>query len=392
MTRVHIAGAVRTPIGKFGGSLAGWTAADLGVAVVKEALTRSRVAPDRIAELIFGCGRQAGGGPNVARQVSVRSGIPESAPAYTVNQACASGLRSVILGTQELLLGRASAVVVGGTESMSRVPYYVEGGRWGARLGNQTLTDGMYQDGFMCPLAKQIMGETAETLATEYSIGREEQDEYAAESQRRAVAAESAGRFAAERISLELAGRNGATVAFDNDEHVRADADAAAMAKLRPVFSKTGTVTAGNASGITDGAAAMVLLTDEALDEAGAESLGRVVDYEISGVDPARMGIGPVPATRRLLERRGLTLADIDVVELNEAFAAQVLACDRELGFDRERLNPNGGSIALGHPIGCTGSRILTTLVYELARRDGRYGLATLCVSGGMGVTLLVER
>jgi len=250
----------------------------------------------------------------------------------------------------------------------------------------------MYQDGFMCPLAKQIMGETAETLATEYSIGREEQDEYAAESQRRAVAAESAGRFAAERISLELAGRNGATVAFDNDEHVRADADAAAMAKLRPVFSKTGTVTAGNASGITDGAAAMVLLTDEALDEAGAESLGRVVDYEISGVDPARMGIGPVPATRRLLERRGLTLADIDVVELNEAFAAQVLACDRELGFDRERLNPNGGSIALGHPIGCTGSRILTTLVYELARRDGRYGLATLCVSGGMGVTLLVER
>lgn len=392
MTRVHIAGAVRTPIGKFGGSLAGWTAADLGVAVVKEALTRSRVAPDRIAELIFGCGRQAGGGPNVARQVSVRSGIPESAPAYTVNQACASGLRSVILGTQELLLGRASAVVVGGTESMSRVPYYVEGGRWGARLGNQTLTDGMYQDGFMCPLAKQIMGETAETLATEYSIGREEQDEYAAESQRRAVAAESAGRFAAERISLELAGRNGATVAFDNDEHVRADADAAAMAKLRPVFSKTGTVTAGNASGITDGASAMVLLTDEALDEAGAESLGRVVDYEISGVDPARMGIGPVPATRRLLERRGLTLADIDVVELNEAFAAQVLACDRELGFDRERLNPNGGSIALGHPIGCTGSRILTTLVYELARRDGRYGLATLCVSGGMGVTLLVER
>ncbi|MCC6745358.1 MAG: thiolase family protein [Acidobacteria bacterium] len=392
MTRVHIAGAVRTPIGKFGGSLAGWTAADLGVAVVKEALTRSRVAPDRIAETIFGCGRQAGGGPNVARQVSVRSGIPESAPAYTVNQACASGLRSVILGTQELLLGRASAVVVGGTESMSRVPYYVEGGRWGARLGNQTLTDGMYQDGFMCPLAKQIMGETAETLATEYSIGREEQDEYAAESQRRAVAAESAGRFAAERISLELAGRNGATVVFDNDEHVRADADAAAMAKLRPVFSKTGTVTAGNASGITDGASAMVLLTDEALDEAGAESLGRVVDYEISGVDPARMGIGPVPATRRLLERRGLTLADIDVVELNEAFAAQVLACDRELGFDRERLNPNGGSIALGHPIGCTGSRILTTLVYELARRDGRYGLATLCVSGGMGVTLLVER
>ena len=392
MTRVHIAGAVRTPIGKFGGSLAGWTAADLGVAVVKEALSRSNIAPDSVAELIFGCGRQAGGGPNVARQVSVRSGIPESSPAYTVNQACASGLKSVILGTQELLLGRAQAIVVGGTESMSRVPYFVEGARWGARLGNQTLTDGMYQDGFMCPLAKQLMGETAETLATEYGIPREEQDAYAAESQRRAVAAEAAGSFAAERMTLSLKDRKGNAIEFGSDEHVRPDADMAAMAKLPPVFSKTGTVTAGNASGITDGASAMVLLTDEALEAAGAESLGRVVDYEIVGVDPARMGIGPVPATRRLLERRGLSMADIDVVELNEAFAAQVLACDRDLGFDRERLNPNGGSIALGHPIGCTGARILTTLVHELARRDGRYGLATLCVSGGMGMTLLVER
>lgn len=392
MTRVHIAGAVRTPIGKFGGSLAGWTAADMGVAVVKEALSRASIAPEQIAELIFGCGRQAGGGPNVARQVSVRAGIPESAPAFTVNQACASGLKSVILGTQEIMLGRASAVVVGGTESMSRVPYYVDGARWGARLGNQTLTDGMYQDGFMCPLAKQLMGETAETLATEYAIPRDEQDAYASESQRRAVAAEAAGRFAAERMSLELTDRKGATITFNTDEHVRADADMAAMAKLPPVFSKTGTVTAGNASGITDGAAAMVLMTDELLESSGATSLGRVVDYEIAGVDPARMGIGPVPATRRLLERRGLTMSDIDVVELNEAFAAQVLACDRDLTFDRDRLNPNGGSIALGHPIGCTGARILTTLVHELARRDGRYGLATLCVSGGMGVTLLVER
>jgi acetyl-CoA C-acetyltransferase len=236
------------------------------------------------------------------------------------------------------------------------------------------------------------MGETAETLAVEYEIPREEQDAYAAESQRRAAAAEAAGRFAAERVALTLRDRKGNAVDFDSDEHVRPDADLAAMQKLPPVFSKQGTVTAGNASGITDGAAAMVLMTAETLAETGAASLGRVIDYEIAGVDPRRMGIGPVPATRRLLERRNLTVDDLDVVELNEAFAAQVLACDRDLRFDRERLNPNGGSIALGHPIGCTGARILTTLVHELGRRDGRYGLATLCISGGMGISLLVER
>jgi acetyl-CoA C-acetyltransferase len=290
------------------------------------------------------------------------------------------------------MLGRAKAVVAGGTESMSRVPYFVEGARWGARMGNTTLVDGMYQDGFNCPLAKQVMGETAETLAVEYEIPREEQDAYAAESQRRAAAAEAAGRFAAERVALTLKERKGNAVEFDSDEHVRPDADLAAMQKLPPVFSKQGTVTAGNASGITDGAAAMVLMTAETLAETGAASLGRVIDYEIAGVDPRRMGIGPVPATRRLLERRNLTVDDLDVVELNEAFAAQVLACDRDLRFDRERLNPNGGSIALGHPIGCTGARILTTLVHELGRRDGRYGLATLCISGGMGISLLVER
>jgi acetyl-CoA C-acetyltransferase len=392
MSAIHIVGAVRTPIGKFGGSLAEWTAADLGVAAVEEALRRARVAPDTVQELIFGNARQAGGGPNVARQISVRSGIPETVPAYTVNQACGSGLKSVILGAQELLLGRADTIVVGGTESMSRVPYYVEGARWGARSGNKQLTDGMYQDGFFCPLARQVMGETAETLATQYEISREEQDAYAAESQRRAAVAEREGRFAPERMTLNLTDRKGNRTEFARDEHARADADVAAMRKLPPVFSKSGTITAGNASGITDGASAMVLMNDEAMERSGASPLARIVDYEIVGVDPRVMGIGPVPAVRRLLERRELALEGVDVVELNEAFATQVLACDRELKFDRERLNPNGGAIALGHPIGCTGARILTTLVYELARRGGHYGLATLCVSGGMGLALLVER
>jgi len=392
MTDVHIVGAVRTPIGKFGGSLAELSAADLGVSVVTEAMRRANVSPGDVGELIFGNARQAGGGPNPARQISVRAGIPESIAAYTVNQACGSGLKAVILGTQELKLGRSSVVVAGGAESMSRVPYFVEGARWGARLGNKKLVDGMYQDGFLCPLAEQIMGETAETLAVEYGIPREEQDAFAAESQRRAAAAEAAGRFDDERIPLTLTDRKGKSVAFATDEHVRPDADLESMRKLPPVFSKEGTVTAGNASGITDGASAMVLMTGDALAGSGAQSLGRIVDYEISGVDPRRMGIGPVPAVRALFARHNLTMSDIDVVELNEAFAAQVIACDRDLGFDRERLNPNGGSIALGHPIGCTGARILTTLVHELARRDGRYGLATLCVSGGMGLALLVQR
>jgi acetyl-CoA C-acetyltransferase len=389
---VNIVGAVRTPIGKFGGTLAEMTAADLGVPVVQAALARAGIAADRVGELIFGNARQAGGGPNVARQISVRAGIPETVAAYTVNQACGSGLKAVILGAQELLLGRSDVIVVGGTESMSRVPYFVEGARWGAKMGNKKLVDGMYQDGFLCPLAEQLMGETAETLATQYEISRDEQDEYAAETQRRAADAEREGRFAAERIALTLVDRKGARFEFDRDEHARPDADVAAMRKLPPVFSKTGTVTAGNASGITDGASAMVLMTDEAVADSGATPLARVVDYEIAGVDPRVMGIGPVPAVRRLLERRGLAIGDLDVVELNEAFAAQVLACDRDLKFDRDRLNPNGGAIALGHPIGCTGARVLTTLVHELARRDGRYGLATLCVSGGMGLALLVER
>jgi acetyl-CoA C-acetyltransferase len=292
------------------------------------------------------------------------------------------------------MLGRARAVLAGGVESMSRVPYFAEGVRFGLRMGDAELVDGMYRDGFADPLSGLLMGQTAENLAREYEISRDEQDAYALRSQRRAADAIEGGRFDAEIVPVELKGRKGETTMLSRDEHPRADTTPEALKKLPPVFYKDGTVTAGNSSGITDGAAAVVVLSEEALDAAGGrvEPLARVVDYEFAGVAPEVMGIGPVPAVRRLLERRKLTLDDVDLVELNEAFAAQVIACDRELGFDAERLNVNGGAIALGHPIGCTGVRITTTLLHEMRRRGSRLGLATLCVSGGLGVALLVER
>jgi acetyl-CoA C-acetyltransferase len=288
------------------------------------------------------------------------------------------------------MLGRARCIVAGGTESMSRVPYLAEGTRWGLRRGNAALVDGMYRDGFLDPLSGQVMGETAETLARQYDISRREQDEFALRSQQRAEAASE--RLRDEIVALNIADRRGNSVAFTTDEHARAGATIEGMAKLPPVFAKDGTVTAGNSSGITDGAAALVVLSEAMVKSADITPQARLVDYEIAGVDPRVMGIGPVPAIRKLLERQRLTLADIGLVELNEAFAAQVLACDRELHFDHERLNVNGGAIALGHPIGCTGARILTTLMHEMQRRGERYGLATLCISGGMGIALLVER
>jgi len=392
MKNVYLAGAVRTPIGKFGGTLASWTAADLGVAVAKESLRRARVPVEKIDESIWGCARQAGGGPNVARQITFRSGVPEVAPAFTVNQACASGLKAIILAAQEIMLGRANAVLAGGTESMSRVPYFAEGARWGARLGNTQLVDGMYRDGFNDPLSGLVMGETAENLAKQYSISRDEQDEYALRSQERAQAAALSGRFESEVAALEVNSRRDKQVRFSTDEHPRANTTMKDLAKLSPVFSKEGTVTAGNSSGITDGAASLVVLSEDAIKQFGTTPQGRVVDYEITGVAPEIMGIGPVPAIRALLKRQGLTLDEIDLIELNEAFAAQVIACDRELGFDKSRLNVNGGAIALGHPIGCTGVRITTTLLHEMEKCSARLGLATLCVSGGMGLALLVER
>ncbi len=392
MKNVYLAGSVRTPIGRFGGRLAGWSAADMGAAVAAESLRRARLSSHQIQESIWGSARQAGGGPNVARQITYRAGVPESVPAFTVNQACGSGLKAIILAAQEIMLGRARAVLAGGTESMSRVPYYAEGARWGMRMGNMDLVDGMYRDGFNDPLSGLVMGETAENLAKQYEISRDEQDAYALRSQQRAEAAINAGRFDAEILPLEIKGRKGETEIFTRDEHFRAGTTIEALRKLAPVFSKDGTVTAGNSSGITDGAASLVVMSEEMLEETGAEAEARIVDYEISGVAPEIMGIGPVPAVRALLERQRLSLAEIDLVELNEAFAAQVIACDRDLGFDAERLNANGGAIALGHPIGCTGVRITTTLLHEMKKRDARRGLTTLCVSGGMGLALLVER
>src|SRR5688572_12160536 len=411
MKPVFLTAAVRTPIGRFGGSLKDLTAADMGVAVAKESLRRANILPSQIQDSIWGCARQAGGGPNVARQITFRAGVPEQVPAFTVNQACGSGLRAIILAAEKIMLGRAGIVLAGGTESMSRVPYFAEGARWGMRLGHVDLIDGMYRDGFNDPLSGMVMGETAEELAKRYEIARDEQDEYALRSQQRAAAAIDAGRFDDEILPLSLWERDGvrgeaaANVnphpnpfpkgegkIFARDEHMRADTSIESLRKLAPVFSKQGTITAGNSSGITDGAAAVVVMSEEALKESGAEPLARIVDYEIVGVAPEIMGIGPVPATRALLERQSLSLNDVDLIELNEAFAAQVIACDRDLQFDSEKLNVNGGAIALGHPIGCTGVRITTTLLHEMKKRSAKRGLATLCISGGMGISLLLER
>ena len=414
MKPVFLTAAVRTPIGRFGGSLKDWSAADLGVAVAKESLRRANLRPDQIQDSIWGCARQAGGGPNVARQITFRAGVPETVPAITVNQACGSGLRAIILAAEKIILGRANIVLAGGTESMSRVPYFADGARWGMRLGHVDLVDGMYRDGFNDPLSGMVMGETAEELAKRYEIARDEQDEYALRSQQRAAAAITAGRFDAEIVPLDIKNRSSLSLwergeasdainphpnplpkgegIFARDEHVRADTSIESLRKLAPVFSKDGTVTAGNSSGITDGAAAVVVMGEEALRQTGVEPLARIVDYEIVGVPPEIMGIGPVPATRALLERQKLSLGDVDLIELNEAFAAQVVACDRDLQFDPAKLNVNGGSIALGHPIGCTGARITTTLLHEMKKRNAKHGLATLCISGGMGISMLVER
>ena len=390
MNNVYILSAVRTPIGKFGGSLAAFTAADMGVVAAKAALERAGVQPQQVEETIFGNGRQAGGGPNPARQVSIRSGVPQEVPAYTINKACASGMKSISLGYQEIAVGNLDCVLAGGTESMSRLPYYLDGARWGYRLGNQELVDGMYRDGFMCPMAKMLMGETAEILAGQYKITREEQDEFALMSQQRAAAAQSSGRFDAEIAPVTIESKKGTTV-FSRDEHLFLEATMEKMAKLPPVFSKTGTITAANSSGITDAAAAVVLASEKFVQQNNRKPLARILAATSAGVDPRLMGIGPVPAVRKMEEKHGLNLGGFDLVELNEAFAAQVLACDRELHFDREKLNVNGGAIALGHPIGCTGTRITVTLLHEMLKRKARRGLATLCISGGMGMALAIE-
>ncbi|HEU4334890.1 MAG TPA: thiolase family protein [Candidatus Eisenbacteria bacterium] len=389
--RVAIVASVRTPIGKYLGSFAETTAVQLGAHAVRAALDRSGVASGDVDELIFGCARQAGVGPNMARQVLVAAGIPQESPAYTLNQACGSGMQAIAHGAARIRDGEATIVVAGGAENMTRVPYMLDRARLGYRLGNAKVVDGMYQDGFLDPICGLLMGETAEKLADLYTIPREEQDAFALESQRRAGAAREAKRFDAEIAPITVAGRKG-DVTVAADEHPRPETTAEELAKLPPVFRKTGTVTAGNACGITDGAAALVLASESEVRARGLRVQAWVGPGTTAGVDPSIMGIGPVPAVRRLLERTGRRLDDYDLVELNEAFAAQVIACDRELKFDRARLNVNGGAIALGHPIGGTGARIVTTLLHEMERRGARLGLATLCVSGGLGLALEVTR
>lgn len=388
---IVIAGAVRTPIGKFGGTLKTLSAADLGVAAARAALERSGVPTNAVGEVIFGNARQAGVRPNVARQISYRAGLGESVPAYTINKACGSSLKAIINAYGAVALGDAEVVLAGGTESMSNTPYLLLDARWGQKLGSSEVVDGMYRDGFLCPLCGQLMGETAESLADRHRISREESDRYALESQHRCEQARKEGRFRAEVVPVEVKGRKGDVDRISTDEHPRDGVTLDSLQKLAPVFRKDGTVHAGNSSGITDGAAAVVVLSEETAMGLGVEPMARIVAYASAGVDPAVMGIGPVPAVRKLLEKTGLRLEDIDLIELNEAFAAQVIACHRELGFDPERLNVNGGAIALGHPIGATGARIVVTLAHEMLRRKAKRGIATLCISGGMGLALLLE-
>lgn len=388
---IYLAGAARTPIGKYGGTLLPFNAPDLGTVSAKATLERAGIAPEAVEEVIFGHARQANNGPNPGRQIGYRAGIPVTSPAYTVNRACGSGLQSMVDAARSIRLGERSVVLAGGVESMSNTPYMLPKARWGYRMGHGELVDGMYRDGFLCPLSDLLMGATAENLADEYQLSRDEQDRYAVESQRRCEVARKAGYFEAEKTPVMVQGRK-SKEPFLIDEHARDGVTLESMGKLPPVFRPDGTVHAGNSSGITDGAASMLVLSGRAAERLSVVPQARLVAWSIVGVKPEVMGIGPVPAVEQLLEQTGLTLNDIDLIELNEAFAAQVLACQRALKLDGERLNVNGGAIALGHPIGCTGTRIVVTLIHELMRRGARRGIATLCISGGMGMALLIER
>ena len=391
LTEVVIAGAVRTPIGKFGGAMKEHLAPALGAIAARAAMSRSGIPVEAVDQVFFGHARQAANGPNPARQVGWKAGLPATSPAQTINMACGSGLQAILLAAQSIRLGEAEVVLAGGMESMSNTPYLMTEARWGYRMGSGELIDGMYRDGFMCPLSDQLMGRTAENLAEQYGISRQEQDEFAVTSQHKCERARKAGLFDAEITPVTVGSGKKAQI-LTADEHPRDGATVEGMGKLAPVFKEGGSVHAGNSSGITDGAAAMMVMSRAAAERLGVVPQVRLVAHAVAGVDPNIMGIGPVPAVRQLLSRTGLSLDDIDLIELNEAFAAQVIACDRELHLDPSRLNVNGGAIALGHPIGATGSRIVVTLIHELLRRDARRGLATLCISGGMGLALLIER
>jgi acetyl-CoA C-acetyltransferase len=392
MERIAIAAAVRTPIGKFQGGLSPLSAVELGAAATTAALQRAGVVPNEVEELLFGQARQLGSGPNPARQVAIKAGCGDGCVASTINKACGSSLKAIDLARAAILLDGRKVVVAGGMESMTNIPFLLPNFRQGYRLGHVEVKDGNFQDGFTCGILGEPMGMTAEYLADEYHVGRAEQDEFALQSHQRGEAAQQAGRFATEIAPISIAGKKGPTV-IAVDEHVRPGVTIADLQKLPPVFRpKVGTVHAGNSSGITDGAAALVLMPESELRRRRLEPLAWLGASATAGVPPRIMGIGPVPAVRTLLQKNGRHLDDYDLVELNEAFAAQMLACLKDLPIARDRLNVNGGAIALGHPIGATGARIVVTLLHELARRGGKRGLATLCMSGGMGMALEFER
>jgi acetyl-CoA C-acetyltransferase len=393
MEHTVILEGARTPIGRFLGSFAELPAVDLGVVAAREAMRRSRVEPDQIDQTILGHARQAGNGPNTGRQVSVRAGVPIEVSAYNVNIACGSGMKAVQLGAQQIALGDSEVVLAGGMENMTRVPFLLDRMRTGYRIGDAQVYDAMYRDGLLDPLCGLIMGETAENLVDRYGLSRAEQDEFALESQQKAAAgarARAAELFAVDAPAGQGTGKS--TVTVSDDEHPRPDTTLERLAELKPVFREGGSVTAGNSSGITDGAAAMLLMSASRAEAEGRQPLARIIGMSWAGVPPEIMGIGPVPATKKVLERTGLSLADIDLIEINEAFAAQVLACERELKFDRDRLNVHGGGISLGHPIGMSGARIILSLAYAMRSRGAALGLATLCISGGQGLAVVLER
>jgi acetyl-CoA C-acetyltransferase len=386
-----ILSACRTPIGSFGGALKDVSAVDLGALVIREAVARANVKPVDIGDVVMGCVLQAGVGMNVARQAALKAGLPVEVPGETVNRVCGSGLQAVVHAVEAIRVGYVDAMVAGGTESMSNAPYILKGARWGYRMGNGEVVDSMLAEGLTCAMNACHMGITAEEVAARYNISRADQDAFSAESQRRAAAAIQDGRFAAEIVPVEIPRKKGDPVRFQVDEYPRAGTTVDKLGALKPAFKKDGSVTAGNASGINDGAAALVVTTAEKARKVGTPPLARILAYVSTGVDPRIMGIGPIPAVRKVLERAGLETSQVALFELNEAFAAQSLAVVRELGLSVDRVNVNGGAIALGHPIGASGARILTTLVYALRERKLRYGVAALCIGGGMGIAMAIE-
>lgn len=392
MREVVIASAARTAIGSYGGTLKNTTPVVLGKTVVEEVLKRAGVDPVAVDEVILGCVLQAGLGQNIARQVSMAAGIPKEVPSMTINKVCGSGLRSVELAAQIIKAGDADIIVAGGVESMSMTPYYAPAVRWGARMGDSKLVDGMVGDGLWDIFNNYHMGITAENVAEQWGLTREQQDEFALKSQNKAEAAIKAGRFKDEIVPVVIPQRKGDPIVFDTDEYPRFGATFEGMAKLKPAFKRDGgTVTAGNASGINDSGAALLVMSAEKAKELGIEPLCKIVSYASAGVDPSIMGVGPIPASRKALEKANLTIDDMDLIEANEAFAAQSLAVGRDLNIPEEKLNVNGGAIALGHPIGASGARIIITLIYEMKKRGSKYGLATLCIGGGMGTACIVE-